>query len=176
MLYLESLLVHCCLGMQSLLSPGWLVFDKVDIPSNFGTPWYGLCWSIPENQKIGLMPLLLVRVFWTLVPYQGPGAHMIFSGDNNWWKYAIAVLFLHTPPLPSKYLLAQPSSVFTESKNRLVLRLVMCWKQWVIDSLTAGSKPCMSKVQFQGWKFQNSLFELADQIFLCVCLQTAVWS
>lgn len=162
--------VHCCLGMRSLLSPGWLVFHKVDVPSSFRTRWHGLYWSVLENQKIGLMSLLLVWIFLTLVPYQGPGAHMIFQVTIIDEKMPLQSYFYL--PTPGEDVSAQPSSDFTESTKRLFLRPIMCGKWWVIP--TAGSKPCLSKGQFQGWKLQNSLFELSDLIFVCICLQTAV--
>lgn len=60
----------------------------------------------------------------------------------------------------AKQVSAQPSSGFTESKNRLFPGVTECWKQWIIDFLPAGCKPCISNVQIWGWKFHNGLFWL----------------
>lgn len=89
------------------------------------------------------------------------------SDDNNWWKDAVAVLFL---PPHAKPVSAQPSSDFTESKNRLFPRVRECSEQWIIAFLPAGSKPCISNVRIWGWKFHNGLLWVD---WFLVYLQTA---
>lgn len=92
--------VLCCLGVHSLLSPGWLVFDKEDVPNNFKLFWYGRCWDIPENQKVELNTPEPGLSFLTVVLYQGPSTHMICQMTIIDEKMLLQSYFY--PPTPSE--------------------------------------------------------------------------
>lgn len=96
----EFFVVLVCI-LCSLLAGWYLTRRMFQTTSSFFSMDKGIsCWDIPENQKIELTLLDLVWLFLTRVLISWTKSTHDLSDDSNWWKDALAVLFL--PPMPSE--------------------------------------------------------------------------